>query len=70
MLRESCAESPNQWPLPFTVMDALAEGFAVTLIVDGIRGVDMHEGDTRAAIQAMRAAGAECVDSSALAAHG
>ncbi|HET7314120.1 bifunctional nicotinamidase/pyrazinamidase [Salinisphaera sp.] len=54
----------------FTVMDALAEGFAVTLIVDGTRGVNMHEGDTKAAIHAMRAAGAECVASGALAAHG
>ncbi|KEZ76464.1 bifunctional nicotinamidase/pyrazinamidase [Salinisphaera hydrothermalis] len=54
----------------FTVMDALAEGFAVTLIVDGVRGVDMHEGDTEAAIQAMRAAGAECVNSTALVAQG
>lgn len=54
----------------FTVMDALAEGFPVTLIVDGTRGVDMHQGDTEAAIQAMRAAGAECTDSDALSAHG
>ena len=53
----------------FTVMDALAEGFPVTLIVDGTRGVNMREGDADAAIQAMRAAGAECIDSSALAAH-
>lgn len=50
----------------FTVMDALAEGFAVALIVDGVRGVDMAPGDTDAAIQAMWAAGAECVDSSTL----
>lgn len=50
----------------FTVMDALAEGFPVTLIVDGIRGVDMRDGDTEAAIQIMRASGAECVTSEAL----
>lgn len=54
----------------FTVMDALAEGFPVTLIVDGTRGVNMREGDVDAAIQAMRAAGAQCVDSAALGAHG
>lgn len=53
----------------FTVMDALAEGFAVTLIVDGTRGVDMREGDTAAAIQAMRGAGADCLNSSALVAQ-
>jgi nicotinamidase/pyrazinamidase len=47
----------------FTVDDALAEGFAVTLVRDGIRGVDMQAGDTQAAIDAMRAAGAEVVNS-------
>ncbi|WP_348760839.1 bifunctional nicotinamidase/pyrazinamidase [uncultured Salinisphaera sp.] len=45
----------------FTALDALAEGFDVTLIVDGIRGVDMAPGDTQAAIEAMRAAGATVV---------
>ena len=45
----------------YTVLDALAEGLAVTLIVDGIRGVDMAPGDTEAAIQAMRVAGAVVV---------
>lgn len=52
----------------FTVLDALAEGFATTLIVDGTRGVDQAPGDTEAAIAAMRAAGAEVIDSDALAA--
>lgn len=50
----------------FTVMDALAEGFDVTLVRDGIRGVDMQPGDTEAAIEAMRAAGAAIVDSESL----
>lgn len=50
----------------FTVLDALAEGFATTLIVDGTRGVDMAPGDTTAAIEAMRAAGAACVNSRTL----
>lgn len=50
----------------FTVMDALAEGFAVSLIDDGIRGVNMAPGDTEAAIHAMRAAGAEIVSSDVL----
>lgn len=53
----------------FTVLDALAEGLAVTLIVDGIRGVDMRDGDTAAAIHVMRAAGAVCVDSGSLVAR-
>lgn len=47
----------------FSVHDALDAGFAVTLVRDGIRGVDMQAGDTQAAIDAMRAAGAEVVDS-------
>ncbi|RJS92505.1 bifunctional nicotinamidase/pyrazinamidase [Salinisphaera sp. Q1T1-3] len=42
----------------FTVLDALAEGFVVTLITDGVRGVDMTAGDTDAAIQLMHEAGA------------
>ncbi|ROO24938.1 isochorismatase hydrolase [Salinisphaera orenii MK-B5] len=50
----------------FTVMDALAEGFGVTLVRDGTRGVDMQAGDTDAAIEAMRAAGAGVVDSESL----
>ena len=51
----------------FTVLDALAEGFAVTLVRDGVRGVDMQPGDTDAAIEAMRAAGAVIADSATLA---
>ncbi|MES1940728.1 nicotinamidase [Salinisphaera sp. T5B8] len=51
----------------FTVLDALAEGFAVTLVRDGVRGVDMQPGDTEAAIEAMRAAGAMIADSATLA---
>mgnify|MGYP001181306999 CR=1 FL=1 len=47
----------------FTVMDALAEGFAVTLVRNGVRGVDMQAGDTEAAIQAMQDAGAQVADS-------
>jgi len=50
----------------FTVLDALAEGFDTTLIVDATRGVDMVAGDTDAAITAMRQAGAHVLDSAAL----
>ena len=50
----------------FTVLDALAEGFATTLIRDATRGVDMQPGDTDAAIAAMRAAGAEVIESASL----
>lgn len=47
----------------FTVLDALDEGFAVTLVRDGTRGVDMQPGDTQAAIEAMRSAGAHITTS-------
>ena len=47
----------------FTVLDALEQGFAVTLVRDGTRGVDMRPGDTQAAIDTMRAAGAQVTDS-------
>lgn len=50
----------------FTVLDALAAGFATTLIGDGTRGVDMNPGDTAAAIDAMQAAGAGVCDSASL----
>ncbi|WP_423822207.1 bifunctional nicotinamidase/pyrazinamidase [Salinisphaera sp. SPP-AMP-43] len=50
----------------YTVLDALAEGFATTLIVDGVRGVDMTPGDTETAIETMQAAGAACLTSEAL----
>ncbi len=50
----------------FTVLDALAEGFDTTLIVDATRGVDMTPGDTDAALAAMRQAGAHLIDSQVL----
>ncbi|GAB3675547.1 bifunctional nicotinamidase/pyrazinamidase [Salinisphaera aquimarina] len=54
----------------FTALDALADGFDTTLIVDATRGVDMQEGDTDAAIQAMRQAGVRLADSHDLLAAG
>ena len=47
----------------YTVHDALAEGFAVTLVTDGVRGVNMQPGDTDRSIEAMREAGAVITDS-------
>ena len=41
----------------FTALDAAAEGFAVTLIEDASRGVDLHPGDVAAAVEALRRAG-------------
>ncbi len=50
----------------FTVLDALQEGFAVSLIKDGCRGVDLSPGDSDRAIEEMRAAGAAILTSDEL----
>ena len=44
-----------------TVLDAAARGFPATVILDGIRAVDLAEGDGARAIEAMRDAGAHTV---------
>jgi nicotinamidase/pyrazinamidase len=41
-----------------TAIDALEEGFDVTVVEDAIRGVDVNEGDSERAIEEMRDAGA------------
>jgi len=47
----------------FTVLDAIEQGFTTTVIADACRGVELHEGDVACALDAMRAAGAEIVES-------
>ncbi len=42
-----------------TVLDALRNGFAVTLLKDAVRGVDLQPGDSDRAISEMAAAGAD-----------
>jgi nicotinamidase/pyrazinamidase len=42
-----------------SVLDALREGFAVTVLRDAVRGVDVTAGDSERALDEMRAAGAE-----------
>jgi nicotinamidase/pyrazinamidase len=42
-----------------SVLDALREGFDVTVVDDAVRGVDVHPGDSELALQEMEAAGAE-----------
>jgi nicotinamidase/pyrazinamidase len=42
-----------------TVLDALGNGFAVTLLKDAVRGVELLPGDSEKAIADMAAAGAE-----------
>ena len=41
-----------------SVLDALREGFAVTVLADGVRGVEVAAGDTDRALAEMRGAGA------------
>ncbi|MFU8804573.1 MAG: bifunctional nicotinamidase/pyrazinamidase [Bradymonadaceae bacterium] len=48
----------------FTVLDALSEGFDVSVVVDATRGVNREEGDVDRAIEEMAAAGAKVVESS------
>jgi nicotinamidase/pyrazinamidase len=46
----------------FSVLDALAEGFAVKVILPACRGVDLSKGDVERAIYEMRQAGATIVE--------
>jgi nicotinamidase-related amidase len=41
-----------------TALDALREGFSVTVDSNAVRGVDVHEGDSEHALAELRAAGA------------
>jgi len=47
----------------FTALDAVAEGFDVTLVEDASRGVDLRPGDVAAAVNQMRRAGVGVVHS-------
>jgi nicotinamidase/pyrazinamidase len=47
-----------------TVLDALREGFRVRALSDAMRAVNLRPGDDARALEEMRAAGAEVVDSS------
>ena len=47
-----------------SVLDALKEGFEVKALKDAMRAVEVNPGDGERAIEEMRAAGAEIVDSS------
>jgi nicotinamidase/pyrazinamidase len=49
-----------------TVLDALEEGFQVTVVTDAIRGIDVEPGDSQRAINQMRRAGAAATSSGSL----
>jgi len=41
----------------YSALDAIAEGFETTLLIDGCRGIDLNPGDVNSAIEEMRAMG-------------
>jgi nicotinamidase/pyrazinamidase len=47
----------------FTALDALRLGFRTRVVRDACRGVEVNPGDTERAVEEMRAAGAEIVES-------
>ena len=47
----------------FTALDAVAEGFATSLITDGCRGVELQPGDIANAITEMKRADVRCTES-------
>jgi len=49
-----------------TVLDAVKEGFRVTVVEDAIRGIDVKPGDSERAIDEMRRACADLVRSAEL----
>ena len=53
----------------FSALDAVAEGFAVHLILDGCRGIDLQPGDVDRALDEMREAGVTINSSSDLVAE-
>jgi nicotinamidase/pyrazinamidase len=50
----------------YTALDAVAEGFATTLLLDACRGVDLNAGDVDKAVAEMRAAGVTISETPAL----
>jgi nicotinamidase/pyrazinamidase len=47
----------------FSALDAVAEGFAVYVVLDGCRGIDLEPGDVERALEELRAAGVIIVSS-------
>ncbi len=50
----------------FTALDAISEGFGVSLVVDASRGVELEPGDVQRAIDEMKRAGVQIIESSSL----
>jgi nicotinamidase/pyrazinamidase len=49
-----------------TALDAIREGFGVTVVEDAVRGIDVMPGDSARAIEEIKAAGAQTVSSKEL----
>jgi nicotinamidase/pyrazinamidase len=54
----TCGGLALDYCVKFSVLDALAEGFAVTVMTEGCRAVNLNAGDGEKALVEMRAAGA------------
>jgi nicotinamidase/pyrazinamidase len=50
----------------FTALDGVKLGYAVTLVIDGCRGVGLKAGDVEEAVEEMRRAGVKVVESGEL----
>lgn len=66
-LREHCVEEihvmglATDYCVKFTALDAVDLGFHTAVRLDGVRGVDLNEGDCQRAIKEMRTAGVDIV---------
>lgn len=61
LLELAVAGVATDYCVKFTVLDALAEGFRVSVVADCCRGVDLRPGDSDRAMEEMREAGARIV---------
>lgn len=57
----SVAGVATDYCVKFTVLDALAEGFAVEVMEQACRGVNLHKGDVASALEMMQQSGAVIV---------
>lgn len=47
----------------YSALDAVLLGFETYVVLDGCRGVDLHDGDVMKAVEQMRSAGVKVIDS-------
>jgi nicotinamidase/pyrazinamidase len=61
--RVTIAGLATDYCVKFTALDSIMLGFQTSVVVDGCRGVEVQEGDTARAIEEMRAAGVNIIES-------